>query len=262
MVEVGRPSSQRKGDVWKIRHARKGEWQRRTERRLYIKAVLPSLAWDMAMARREAMLAAGLGTHTEHPGEDVVQAAVTIRNSEVGEGGLYVEEGLYRLVCYNLATVTKTLRKYHVGRRHGNGGNGDEGGEQDVYRLLSDEARAADDRAFWLKVRDVAKAAFTEERFHANALKLAGASADVIEGKVEKVVEVTAVRFGLTDATREGVLKHLISGGELSRFGLINAVTRASQDEVDYDRATDLERLGGTILELPRSEWSQLAKAA
>ena len=26
MVEVGRPSSQRKGDVWKIRHARKGEF--------------------------------------------------------------------------------------------------------------------------------------------------------------------------------------------------------------------------------------------
>ncbi len=234
-----------------------------TEKRLYIKAVLPSMAWDLAMARREALLTTGLGTHTERPGEDVVQAAVTIRNSEVGEGGLYIEEGLYRLVCYNLATVTKSLRKYHVGKRQGNGGNGhgDEGGE-DVYQLLSTEAREADDRAFWLKVRDVAKAAFAQDRFHANALKLVGATADFIEGKVEKVVEMTAVRFGLQETTRESVLKYLIAGGELSRFGLVNAVTRASQDEVDYDRATDLERLGGTILELPRSEWSQLAKAA
>ena len=107
-----------------------------------------------------------------------------------------------------------------------------------------------------------AKAAFSPERFNANALKLAGAAADVIEGKVEKVVEVAAVRFGLADSTRENVLKHLISGGDLSRFGLINAVTAASQDETDYDRASDLERLGGQIIEMPRSEWSQLAKAA
>ena len=236
-----------------------------TERRLYIKAVLPSLAMDLAMAKREAMIKAGVALHAERPGEDVVQAAVTIRNSEVGEGGLYVEEGVYRLVCYNLATVAKTLRKYHVGRKHGRGngnGHGSEEDGQDVWQLLSDEARAADDTAFWLRVRDVAKAAFSPERFNVNALKLAGAAADVIEGKVEKVVEVTAVRFGLSDSTRENVLQRLIKGADLSRFGLINAVTAASQDETDYDRASDLERLGGQIIEMPRSEWSQLAKAA
>lgn len=235
-----------------------------TERRLYIKAVLPSLQWDLAMARREAMLAAGLGTHTERPGEDVVQAAVTIRNSEVGEGGLYIEEGVYRLVCFNLATVTKTLRKYHVGKRAGKGnGNGHDGDTADeVWQYLSDETRAADDKAFWLRVRDVAKAAFNAERFQANVMKFAGAAADVIEGKVERVIEVAAVQFGLSDATRENVLKHLISGGDLSRFGLVNAITAASQDETDYDRATDMERLGGRIIEMPKSEWSQLAKAA
>jgi hypothetical protein len=33
-----------------------------------------------------------------------------------------------------------------------------------------------------------------------------------------------------------------------SAFGLINAVTKASQDIDDYNRATELERLGGEIL--------------
>ena len=233
-----------------------------TETHLYLKAVMPSLQWDMAMVHREAMRQAGRELHAERPGEDVVQAAVMIGNSEVGHGALFVEEAIYRLTCYNLATVQKTIRKYHVGRRHGKGnGNGDHA-DDEVWQLLTDEAQQADDRAFWLRVRDVVRAVFTRERFEANARRLAETAGDPIEGKVEKTVEVVAVRFGLADDTREGILRHLIEGADLSRFGLINAVTRASQDEADYDAATDLERLGGKILELPRGEWAQLAQAA
>lgn len=36
---------------------------------------------------------------------------------------------------------------------------------------------------------------------------------------------------------------------DFSQFGLVNAVTRSSQDVEDYNRATELERIGGTILE-------------
>jgi len=38
-------------------------------------------------------------------------------------------------------------------------------------------------------------------------------------------------------------------------------LTRASQDVDDYDRATDLERLGGQLIELPRQAWHTLATA-
>ena len=30
----------------------------------------------------------------------------------------------------------------------------------------------------------------------------------------------------------------------------------------DYDRATDMERLGGVVLELPKSDWSVISEAA
>jgi hypothetical protein len=73
------------------------------------------------------------------------------------------------------------------------------------------------------------------------------------------VVEVTAKRFGLTEPERGQVLRHLVDGGDLSRYGLANALTRASQDVESYDRATDLERLGGMIVELPRQAWQELA---
>ena len=47
---------------------------------------------------------------------------------------------------------------------------------------------------------------------------------------------------------RGSILRHFIMAGDSSRYGLINAVTRASQDIEDYSRATELERLGGELL--------------
>ena len=38
-------------------------------------------------------------------------------------------------------------------------------------------------------------------------------------------------------------------GNDFSHFGLVNAVTRSSQDVADYNRATELERIGGTLLD-------------
>jgi len=42
--------------------------------------------------------------------------------------------------------------------------------------------------------------------------------------------------------------------GDSSRYGLINAVTAASKIAKSYDRATELERIGGEILSLPHRE--------
>ena len=40
-------------------------------------------------------------------------------------------------------------------------------------------------------------------------------------------------------------------GGDNSRYGLINAVTAASKLADSYERATELERIGGELLALP-----------
>ena len=77
-----------------------------------------------------------------------------------------------------------------------------------------------------------------------------------------EVVRGAGRRLGLTDDEGKGVLRHLIEGGDLSRYGLYTAVTRQSQDVEDYDRATELERIGAQVIELPKSEWRELAMAA
>ena len=44
--------------------------------------------------------------------------------------------------------------------------------------------------------------------------------------------------------------------------GIVNALTRTSQDVESYDRATDLERFGGQLAASTGREWSEIAKAA
>jgi hypothetical protein len=48
----------------------------------------------------------------------------------------------------------------------------------------------------------------------------------------------------------------------LSRFGLINAITRTAETTASYDRASEFEAFGGLVLNLPVTEWQEVQLAA
>ena len=75
-------------------------------------------------------------------------------------------------------------------------------------------------------------------------------------------MEIFEKKFQLKGDEGKCVLAELIKGAELTRFGLHNAITRASQEVEDYDRATEMERIGGQIIELKPNEWMEMVKAA
>jgi hypothetical protein len=83
----------------------------------------------------------------------------------------------------------------------------------------------------------------------------------VIEGDVPAAVEVLAKTLSLRQDEKSLVLRHLIEGGEFSRFGLMNAVTRTAEDVESYDRATELEALGGAVVDLSSQDWQVIATA-
>src|SRR5262245_17860576 len=169
---------------------------------------------------------------------DVIQAGLVISNSEVGAGSLRVEPLLYRLMCLNGAIREDAkIRKYHVGRRAEEG---------DQFELLSDETRRADDKAFFLKVRDVVKAAFDQAFFQQGLNEMRRALGQKIELAAAAIVELLEDR--LREEERGRVLEAYIQGGDNSVYGVANAVTLASQAVEDYDRATELERLGGALI--------------
>lgn len=207
-----------------------------TETRMYIKAVFPKIQGEVKKG-------------------DVVQYGLAISNSEVGMGSVKIEPLVYRLVCKNgLIIPDASLNARHIGRRTSI--------SDGVYELLSDEAKKADDNAILLKVRDIVAASFDEVRFERHLSMMRGAAQEKIEAHPEEAVKVLTKAKSLTEFESGSVLRHLIDGGDLSRWGLLNAVTRTAQDVESYDRATELETMGGNILTMPHAEWNRFNAAA
>lgn len=221
-----------------------------TDTRMYIKCV------DKRVTRELAAIGGKFGDG-QHKIVRCLSPAITISDSEVGYGGANVLTGLYDSFCSNLATFNeRSVRKYHVGARH------DLVGEQH-YTMLTDETKRKTQVATMAQLVDVVRGAFDRVQFDALADKVEGTQADKIESDdLVKVVSMASKTFGLNEAEGKSVLKQLASGGDLSRFGLYNAITAASQSVEDYDRATDLERIGAQVIELPKTDWNRIAAAA
>ena len=206
-----------------------------TEKRLYLKVITDRIVADIKKG-------------------DAVQAGLVISNSEVGCGSLKVEPMIYRLVCLNgLILPDQAMKKYHVGKA------GNEDIDDGAAEFFRDSTRLADDRAFFMKVQDIVSATLDMVKFNMMVNKLRDAADRIIDADPVKVLDNVGRKFDLTDAESGSIMQHLIKGADLSQYGLINAITRAAQDVDSYDRSTDLERIGGEILELPQSQWKVLS---
>ncbi len=208
-----------------------------TESRFYMKFVFPKL-------------------ETEVKKGDVVQMGLSISNSEVGMGALAVEPLIYRLICLNgLIVPDYGHRRYHVGKKAE--------GEEAAYEMYSNDTRRLDDAALFAKIRDTVRGLLNQDVLESVALKMREATEHVIEGtNIIAAVEVVAKRHMYSESTKNGVLRHLLMGNDMTQYGLLNAITRQSQDEDDYETATKLEKDGARILEMPKSDWKQIAEAA
>jgi ketopantoate reductase len=113
--------------------------------------------------------------------------------------------------------------------------------------------------AMFLQTRDVVAAAFDPNVIDRRVEQLAAAvGAKLPTDKVETVMERVQERFTFNETERKSVMAHLIEGGNLSQYGLHAAITRAAQDADDYDRATEMEYMGGKVVELARTDWETL----
>lgn len=208
-----------------------------TETRMYLKVVTAKLQADVKVG-------------------DPVQAGVCVSNSEIGLGSLRVEPLIYRLICTNgMVTPERSARNRftHLGRAAAD--------TPDAYELFSDETLEADNTAFFLKVQDLVLDAVDRTKFEQLVAQMRQTTERRIEGNPVKAVELLSDRFKLQQSESSGVLQHLIQGSDLSQWGLLNAVTRTAQDVESYDRATELEALGATVMSLPSAQWRQLATA-
>lgn len=212
-----------------------------TETRLYIQAATPRMELDLNALRQSGKRLSEI---------EPVQAGICISNSEVAAGALNLDRMLYFLSCLNGAIAARVMRRSHVGRR------ADPLLEiEEASEYFSDRTKEMDDRVIWNKVRDVVEGMFDMQNFTTLVQRFADAGSVKISG-AEAVEEITT-RYKLQETEKSSVLNHLIEGGDLSVYGLSAAVTRASTDVESYDRAVELERVGGEIIELPQTLWSK-----
>lgn len=199
-----------------------------TDSKLYIRAVFPRMLKEVKVG-------------------DAVQWGVQISNSEVGAGTLAIENFVLRLVCLNGMVTTKVMKTRHAGRRIEDDG------------ILSDEALRADDTAFWLVARDMLRASLSETAFESVVASLR----DTMEGaqivRPIKAAEKLASTLSLTDEEMEAMLSNLTLGGDMSRWGALNAVTATAKTADTFDRQVEMEEMGWSLASLSEREWEHIA---
>lgn len=206
-----------------------------TPTRMYIKAVSPRATGEVKKG-------------------DPVQAGIILSNSEVGGGALSVQPFLYRLACLNGAVMEdQAMRRIHAGTTYR--------GEGDSWELLSSDTRRQSDKALFMQAADLVKAFVTPDFFNGILEKLRLAAEDSMGKDIPAVVTRIAEGYNLNDTESQNVLKHLLEGTDYSRWGMINAITAAAKDSESYDRCIEMEKLGGKVIELARSDWSELVAA-
>lgn len=207
-----------------------------TDNKMYIKVVNPRITQEVTVG-------------------DVVQSGIVISNSEVGLGSVSVSPLIYRLVCSNgMIAQDGAVRKNHIGRAN----------ESDVdFSVFRSETIEADDKAFLMKLQDAVTAATNEAIFSRIVQTMRDSRDAIIEPRaVPKVVELTSKQVGITQYEQEGILGHLIAGGDLSLYGIGNAVTKYAQEVKSYDRSTELEAIGYKVITLAPQVWNSINSAA
>jgi hypothetical protein len=210
-----------------------------TPSRMYIKALFPRLQGEVKV-------------------NDLVQAGVIITNSEVGLGSFEIKPFVYRLVCTNGMTVPMNDKDMNIKRRHIGAKIGDLPG----FVIPSDETIAAETKALQLEIKDTINAMADGSIFEYVLHKMQASSNTAESSDVEQTIEVLGKAYGLSEAEQSGMLTNLIKDSDITQWGFVNSITALANDNDSYDRASDLESIGGMLLNLNQSQWEKIAVAA
>ena len=185
---------------------------------------------------------------------DIVQGGISLGNSDVGCGRAFIQELMFRLWCLNGSAhgeVSEAYARVHRGAR------------QPMGILYAPETIAAHQEAIALEMRDTIGHILSEENFARITGKMqAAASNEITANDLDAKVKELGRTVGFNQTEGDQILAYLIEGGDLTQYGMFNAVTRYAQDVDSYDRASDLEVVGGKVLELKPRQWENVRLAA
>lgn len=185
-------------------------------------------------------------------GLDVHFAAMRLTNSETGQGGVNVTPCVLRAVCRNTSVVGTAISSVHLGRR-----------KEEEGLVYAEDTQAAEARTTFLKLRDTIKTVFDQVKFQAYIDRLNGIAREPL-GKPQEVVAAVAAEYGIGDERAAAILQSLFESRDLTRFGLVQAVTvqaHVCDEAADAASASGMEEVGGALTNMSRERFAALVGA-
>lgn len=190
----------------------------------------------------------------DHYVGEVIKGGISISNSEVGCGAFTVAFFVMVLSCMNGMIRENIIRAFHLGSKLGNQE------DRQIPSFYKPETIEADSRAFALQVRDTVVHAFDKKQFDAELEKYNTAARNQVNpGRIDDVIQNVTKRYSLQVDEGKEILGRFIQGGDLSQWGVAQAVTNLANDRESYERSTSLEKIGGAIIDLKPAEWRAVA---
>ena len=114
-----------------------------------------------------------------------------------------------------------------------------------------------------LKVQDTVRAVIDKVRFEKVVSMMRDArSASITTNNIPRMVELAATDYGMTKKESGGILDHLIHGGEFNLYGPCKCRYQSCARCGSYDRSTEMESIGYSVLNMSRMNWERLNNAS
>ena len=164
---------------------------------------------------------------------DLMAHGIGLSNSETGAGSISAFGINWTLACLNGMQTQNITRKSHITSAR----------DGDTWNILTEETKQADNHSLKLQLRDIVSSYASRDTFDENLEKMKLASEDIINVESTEAVE------------------NLENDKPVNRATMINAVTRvantAKADEVDF-----WQKLGGSVLNMRKTDWNRVAMAS
>lgn len=200
-----------------------------TARRMYVTVEVPEIRHQAATLLKDYV-----SPFTGNRGADnpIVHAGFVLGNSETGDGTFFLYPRIVAEVCTNGMTIKKdvgALTQRHLGARLDDG-----------LVDYSNETREQNRRLIMSMARDTVRTFLSEDYLSSVVRKLEEKAAEPVT-KPERAIKEVTQKLEIP-ALYDDVLAHFIKGADLTRGGIMHAVTAAAQsDEIDADTAFRME---------------------
>ena len=206
--------------------------------------------------RLKSELITGTGANVN----DILAHGIGLSNSETGCGSISAFSINWTLACLNGMQTQNITRKSHITSAR----------DGDTWNILTNETKEADNHSLKLQLRDIVSSYASRQSFDENLEKFKLASEDIINVETTEAVEnlgkVLTLSKKETSNVLDGLLKTIGQAGyendkPVNRATFVNAVTRvgntAKADDVDF-----WQKLGGSVLNMKKTDWNRVAMAS